>query len=72
MRPTDDQSHLGHLWQSQPVDIPFGLTGGGPSHKTEVIAVTLYDQAFRLLDAGFASSIATVVLVFNLIAAVSI
>jgi ABC-type sugar transport system permease subunit len=49
------------------LDIPFGLTGGGPSHKTEVIAVTLYDQAFRLLDAGFASSIATIVLVFNVI-----
>jgi multiple sugar transport system permease protein len=49
------------------LDIPFGLTGGGPSHKTEVIAVTLYDQAFRLLDAGFASSIATLVLVFNVI-----
>lgn len=49
------------------LDIPFGLTGGGPSHRTEVIAVTLYDQAFRLLDAGFASSIATMVLLFNLV-----
>lgn len=49
------------------LDIPFGLTGGGPAHRTEVIAVTLYDQAFRLLDAGFASAIATSVLVFNLI-----
>lgn len=49
------------------LDIPFGLTGGGPAHRTEVIAVTLYDQAFRLLDAGFASSIATTVLLFNLV-----
>lgn len=49
------------------LDIPFGLTGGGPAHRTEVIAVTLYDQAFRLLDAGFASSIATMVLLFNLV-----
>lgn len=49
------------------LDIPFGLTGGGPGHRTEVISVTLYDQAFRLLDAGFASSIATLVFIFNLI-----
>lgn len=48
------------------VDIPLALTGGGPDRATEVLSVTLYQQAFQLLDAGYASAIATAVLVINL------
>jgi len=53
--------NLNHL------DIPFGLTGGGPSHRSEVLAVTLFDQGFHLLDAGFAATVATLMLVLNLV-----
>lgn len=53
--------NLNHL------DIPFGLTGGGPSHQTEVLSVTLYDQGFQMLDAAFAATIATVMLLINLV-----
>ena len=49
------------------LDIPLALTGGGPGRATEVISVTLYNQAFRLLDAGYAATFATVLLVVNLL-----
>ena len=54
-------SNLNHL------DIPFALTGGGPSYRTAVLSVALYDQAFLTLDAGFASAIATAMLLVNII-----
>jgi multiple sugar transport system permease protein len=49
------------------LDIPLALTNGGPGHATEVIAVTLYQQGFKLLDAGYAATFATILLVINLI-----
>lgn len=52
--------NLNHL------DIPFGLTGGGPSHQTEVLSVMLYSQGFMQLDAGFASTVAVLMLGLNL------
>jgi multiple sugar transport system permease protein len=53
--------NLNHL------DIPFGLTGGGPSHQTEVLSVMLYSQGFLQLDAGFASTVAVLILGLNLL-----
>lgn len=53
--------NLNHL------DIPFGLTGGGPSHQTEVLSVTLYSQGFQQLDAGFAAAVATLMLALNVV-----
>ncbi len=53
--------NLNHL------DIPFGLTGGGPSHQTEVLAVTLYTQGFLQMDAGFGATIAAFMLILNLV-----
>lgn len=49
------------------VDIPIALTGGGPGRATEVLALSLYKQGFQQLDAAYASTIATVILVLNLI-----
>lgn len=57
--------NLNHL------DTPYGLTGGGPSHQTAVLSVTLYDNAFVLLDAGLGAAIATVMLALNLIMTVA-
>lgn len=53
--------NLNHL------DIPFGLTGGGPSHQTETLSVMLYSQGFLQLDAGFASTVAVLMLGLNLL-----
>jgi ABC-type sugar transport system permease subunit len=48
------------------VDIPLGLTSGGPGRATEMISLTLYKQGFQLLDTAFAATIATVMLAVNL------
>lgn len=49
------------------VDIPLALTGGGPGTATEVLALSIYKQGFDVLDAAYASTIATVILAINLI-----
>lgn len=49
------------------VDIPIALTGGGPGRATEVLALSLYKQGFQQLDAAYASTIATVILIINLV-----
>ncbi len=53
------------------VDIPIALTGGGPGRATEVLALSLYKQGFQQLDAAYASTIATVILVINLVLTVA-
>jgi len=53
------------------VDIPIALTGGGPGRATEVLALSLYKQGFQQLDAAYASTIATVMLVINLVLTVA-
>ncbi len=47
------------------VDIPLALTGGAQS--TEVLSVALYNQGFKMLDAGYAATFATLLLVLNLL-----
>jgi multiple sugar transport system permease protein len=49
------------------VDIPLALTGGGPGRATEVLALSIYKQGFEVLDAAYASTIATVILLVNLL-----
>jgi multiple sugar transport system permease protein len=49
------------------VDTPLALTGGGPGRATEVLALSIYKQGFEVLDASYASTIATVILVVNLV-----
>lgn len=49
------------------VDIPLALTGGGPGRATEVLALSIYKQGFEVLDAAYASTISTVILVVNLV-----
>ena len=53
------------------VDIPLALTGGGPGRATEVLSLSLYNQGFQVLDAAYASTIATVILIINLILTVA-
>jgi ABC-type sugar transport system permease subunit len=48
------------------IDIPLKLTGGGPDKATEVLALTMYLQGFDALDAGYASTLATLILLLNL------
>jgi multiple sugar transport system permease protein len=47
-------------------DIILPLTGGGPGRATEVLAVYMYQLAFRNLDYSSASAVMMVLLVINL------
>jgi multiple sugar transport system permease protein len=49
------------------IDIPLALTGGGPGRATEVLALSIYKEGFQQLDAAYASTIATVILLINLV-----
>lgn len=49
------------------IDIPLALTAGGPGRATEVLSLSLFKQGFEVLDAAYASTIATIILILNLI-----
>lgn len=49
------------------VSIPLSLTGGGPQGATEVLSLAVYKQGFQVLNAGFAASIATFMLILNVV-----
>ncbi|MFZ9727780.1 MAG: carbohydrate ABC transporter permease [Candidatus Nanopelagicaceae bacterium] len=46
---------------------PYLLTAGGPGQETELLAVFIYNNALRFLDFGYASAIAAIMLLINLI-----
>jgi len=46
-------------------DHVYILTGGGPNHASEILGIYLYKQAFTVFHFGYASSIATFILVFG-------
>lgn len=48
---------------------PFLLTGGGPTYRTNVIAIHTYTVGLRFFEFGRASAIAVVVLLINLLLA---
>lgn len=44
----------------QVFDMVFALTGGGPQHRTEVIASLIYNEAFVSSRLGRASAVAVI------------
>ena len=49
-------------------DLVFVMTGGGPSHASEVLATYMYYQGFRTLKYGYASTIGNVLLFLCIVA----
>ena len=47
----------------------YNMTKGGPSHKTEVLASHLYNQAFGNMRFGYASAISIVIMVLCVVVA---
>jgi ABC-type sugar transport system permease subunit len=45
------------IFSYQLFEIPFLLTGGGPSDSTLTLAIYLYETGFRQFDRGYASAI---------------
>lgn len=48
-------------------DIVMSLTGGGPVEATEVISLYMYKEAFRMANLGYASSVAMIMFLVNII-----
>lgn len=46
-------------------------TNGGPADATKIIAIRLYERAFRFFDLGYAAAIGLSMLVFSIIIAIS-
>lgn len=52
----------------QTFDIPFAMTGGGPGHSTETIAMFIQQQTIDFLDFGFGSASAVLMFIVSMIA----
>ena len=55
------------VWIANAADLIVVMTGGGPADRTQIVASYIFTQAFRRLDFGYASAIATVLLLLLLI-----
>ena len=55
------------IWTFNSFDAIFLLTSGGPSDATSVISLQAYQTAFARMSTGYATSMATLMLVFMLI-----
>lgn len=55
----------------QVFDMVFALTGGGPEHRTEVIASLVYNQAFVSSHVGRASAVAVILFVILVVITVA-
>ncbi len=51
------------IWIANFADLIFVMTGGGPANATQTVATYIFTTAYSRLDFGYASAIATVLLV---------
>jgi len=61
---------LGTIGALREFDMIWILTGGGPAHASDLLSTQVFSQSFTLFHAGYASSIATIMLLFTIILAV--
>jgi multiple sugar transport system permease protein len=54
------------VWIANAADLIVVMTRGGPADSTQIVASYIFTQAFQRLDFGYASAIATVLLVLML------
>ncbi len=55
------------IWIANFADIIVVMTSGGPANSTQTIATYVFDTAYRKLDFGYASALATMLLVLLLL-----
>lgn len=46
------------IWSFKIFDLVYQMTGGGPYHSSEVIALYMFTNAFRLYETGYGSTVA--------------
>ena len=55
---------LDSIWTFRAFDPVFVMTGGGPSHSSEVLATAIYFDGFQKMKFGYASAEAVIMFVF--------
>lgn len=50
-------------------DLPFAMTGGGPGHATETLAMTIYTNSFNYGKVGYGTAISMVLFTFVMVVA---
>lgn len=60
------------VWIANSPDLIFVMTGGGPANSTQILPSYLYTTAYRGLDFGYASALATVLMLLLLACALVI
>lgn len=55
------------IWTLNAFTFIYNLTLGGPAHKTEVMAMFIYNRAFTEYDFGLASAASTVLFIFSIL-----
>ena len=60
------------IWIANFADLIVVMTNGGPADSTQIVASYIFTQAFRRLDFGYASAIATVLLALLLAYALAV
>lgn len=58
---------LRSIWTFNYVDIIYVMTGGGPAHKTQTLAVYIFNTAFTLTNFGYGAALATVLVAILMI-----
>ncbi len=53
------------------ITLPLILTGGGPSRTTEIISLRLFYEAFEFYNTGFASAMAILIFVINVVLSIA-
>jgi ABC-type sugar transport system permease subunit len=48
------------IWDFKVFDQVYAMTGGGPARSTEVLSITVWNEAFTQFDFGLASALAMV------------
>jgi multiple sugar transport system permease protein len=55
------------IWIANFADLIFIMTGGGPANSTQIVATYIFTTAYRKLDFGYASAVATLLLALLLL-----
>ena len=61
---------LGMVWSLQTFDLIYTLTGGGPGNASMTLVLHIYNNAFKNFNAGYAMTIANILLFFSAMGAI--
>ena len=61
---------LGIVWSLQTFDLIYTLTGGGPGNASMTLVLHIYNNAFKNFNAGYAMTMANILLFFSAVAAI--